>query len=70
MNPWSLLVSFSTLLVTASFAVGPSAAKAIEGMVLIVGRRPFDIGMSILILLLVGYYVSVRLPFMLTNTHR
>jgi hypothetical protein len=29
-NPWTLLVSMSTLLVTASFAVGPSCAKAIE----------------------------------------
>jgi hypothetical protein len=30
LNPWPLLVSMSTLLVTASFAVGPSCAKAIE----------------------------------------
>lgn len=30
LNPWAILVSLSTLLVTASFAVGPSAAKAIE----------------------------------------
>lgn len=29
-NPYALLVSLSTLLVTASFAVGPSAAKAIQ----------------------------------------
>lgn len=29
-NPWTLLVSMSTLLVTASFAVGPSCAKGIE----------------------------------------
>jgi small-conductance mechanosensitive channel len=29
-NPWPLLVSMSTLLVTFAFAVGPSAAKAIE----------------------------------------
>jgi hypothetical protein len=29
-DPWQLLVSMSTLLVTASFAVGPSCAKAID----------------------------------------
>jgi small-conductance mechanosensitive channel len=29
-NPWHLLVSMSTLMVTFAFAVGPSAAKAIE----------------------------------------
>jgi hypothetical protein len=29
-NPWTLLVSMSTLLVTASFAVGPTCARAIE----------------------------------------
>jgi hypothetical protein len=29
-NPWAIVVSMSTLLVTASFAVGPSCAKAIE----------------------------------------
>ncbi|KAL3920631.1 MAG: hypothetical protein SGILL_003161 [Bacillariaceae sp.] len=49
LNPWAILVSLSTLLVTASFAVGPSAAKAIEGILLIVGRRPFDIGDRIII---------------------
>ena len=30
LNPWPLLVSMSTLLVTFAFAFGPSAAKAIE----------------------------------------
>jgi small-conductance mechanosensitive channel len=49
LNPWPLLVSMSTLLVTFAFAVGPSVAKAIEGIVLIVGRRPFDIGDRIVI---------------------
>lgn len=39
LNPWPLLVSTSTLMVTFAFALGPSAAKAIEGMILIVGRR-------------------------------
>jgi small-conductance mechanosensitive channel len=29
-NPWPLLVSMSTLMVTFAFAVGPSAAKSIE----------------------------------------
>ena len=29
-NPWPILVSMSTLLVTFTFAVGPSAAKSIE----------------------------------------
>eukprot|EP00977_Amphora_coffeiformis_P004440 scaffold945_cov170-Amphora_coffeaeformis.AAC.20 len=43
-NPWPLLVSISTLLVSISFAVGPSAAKYIEGILLIAIRRPFDLG--------------------------
>jgi hypothetical protein len=30
LNPWPLLVSMSTLLVTFAFAIGPTAAKAIE----------------------------------------
>lgn len=38
-NPWPLLVSISTLLVSVSFAVGPSAAKYIEGILLIAIRR-------------------------------
>mmetsp|Transcript_22184 Transcript_22184/g.54868 ORF Transcript_22184/g.54868 Transcript_22184/m.54868 type:complete len:517 (-) Transcript_22184:83-1633(-) len=49
LNPWPLLVSTSTLLVTFAFAVGPSAAKAIEGIILVVGRRPYDIGDRIII---------------------
>ncbi|KAG7359813.1 mechanosensitive ion channel [Nitzschia inconspicua] len=49
MNPWPLLVSTSTLIVAGSFAVGPSCAKAVEGILLIVGRRPCDIGDRILI---------------------
>ena len=38
-NPWPLLVSISTLLVSVSFAVGPSTAKYIEGILLIAVRR-------------------------------
>jgi len=38
-NPWPLLVSVSTLLVSFAFAIGPTAAKAIEGIILIAGTR-------------------------------
>lgn len=48
-NPWPLLVSVSTLLVSFAFAIGPTAAKSIEGILLIVGTRPFDIGDRIII---------------------
>jgi small-conductance mechanosensitive channel len=44
MNPWTLLVSMSTVLVSFAFALGPSAAKLIEGMIMIAIRRPFDLG--------------------------
>mmetsp|Transcript_57437 Transcript_57437/g.121884 ORF Transcript_57437/g.121884 Transcript_57437/m.121884 type:complete len:1390 (-) Transcript_57437:180-4349(-) len=44
LNPWALLVSLSTVLVSFAFAVGPSAAKLIEGMMMIAVRRPFDLG--------------------------
>jgi len=43
-NPWPLLVSISTLLVSVSFAVGSSASKYIEGILLIAVRRPYDLG--------------------------
>lgn len=48
-NPWTLLVSMSTLIVSFAFAVGPSASKYIEGMLLIAARRPYDLGDRILI---------------------
>ena len=44
LNPWTLLVSLSTIMVSFAFAVGPSAAKLIEGMMMIAIRRPFDLG--------------------------
>ena len=44
LNPWTLLVSLSTVLVSFAFAMGPSAAKMVEGMILIAIRRPFDLG--------------------------
>ena len=44
MNPWTLLVSTSTILVSFAFAFGPSAAQIIEGCIMIAVRRPFDLG--------------------------
>ena len=44
MNPWTLLVSMSTLLVSFSFAFGSSLANIIEGCIMIAIRRPFDLG--------------------------
>lgn len=38
LNPWALLVSMSTVLVSFAFALGPTAAKFIEGMVMIAVR--------------------------------
>jgi len=43
-DPWPLLVSLSTLVVSFAFAFGPSLAKYIEGILLIAMRRPYDIG--------------------------
>lgn len=40
-NPWPLLVSVSTLLVSISFAVSSSCSNFIEGVLLICFRRPF-----------------------------
>jgi small-conductance mechanosensitive channel len=48
-NPWPLLVSLSTLLVSFSFAMGSSASKYIEGVLLIAARRPYDLGDRIII---------------------
>ena len=44
MNPWTLLVSLSTILVSFAFAFGPSVAQIIEGCIMIAVRRPFDLG--------------------------
>lgn len=43
-NPWTLLVSLTSLLVSVSFALGPSVSKYVEGVLLIAVRRPFDLG--------------------------
>jgi small-conductance mechanosensitive channel len=43
-NPWTLLVSMSTLLFSTAFAIGPSLSRYIEGVLMIIGRRPFDLG--------------------------
>jgi len=48
-NPWPLLVSMTSLLVSVSFALGPSLSKYVEGILLIAVRRPFDLGDRILI---------------------
>lgn len=44
LNPWPLLVSFSTMMLSLAFALGPSCAKTIEGVLAIALRRPFDLG--------------------------
>jgi hypothetical protein len=49
LNPWQLLVSISSLLVSVSFAMGSSVSKYVEGALLIVLRRPFDLGDRIFI---------------------
>ena len=38
-NPWTLLVSMTSLLVSVSFALGPSVSKYVEGVLLIVVRQ-------------------------------
>lgn len=49
LNPWALLVSISTLLFSTAFAIGPSLSRIIEGVLMIVARRPYDLGDRILI---------------------
>lgn len=48
-NPYPLLVSISTLMVSLAFALGPSVSKCIEGFLLIAVRRPYDLGDRILV---------------------
>lgn len=43
-NPWTLLVSMSTLLFSTAFAIGPSLSRYIEGVLMIIARRPYDLG--------------------------
>jgi len=48
-NPWPLLVSCSTLLVSTAFALGPSASRYMEGVLTIAFRRPYDLGDRIML---------------------
>jgi len=48
-NPWPILVSITSLLVSVSFALGSSVSKYVEGVLLIAVRRPFDLGDRIII---------------------
>ena len=48
-DPYPLLVSITSLLVSVSFALGSSVSKYLEGVLLIAVRRPFDLGDRILI---------------------
>lgn len=48
-NPWPLLVSLTSLLVSVSFALGSSVSKYVEGMLLIAVRRPYDLGDRIIV---------------------
>jgi len=43
-NPYPFLVSVSSLMVTFAFAVGPSASKWVQGILMIAISRPYDIG--------------------------
>lgn len=44
MNPWALMVSFTSILVSISFALGSSLSRYVEGVLLIAVRRPYDLG--------------------------
>ncbi len=59
LNPWTLLVSLSTILVSFAFAVGPSAAKLIAGMMMIAIRRPYDLGDRIS----VNHFMHITISF-------
>ncbi|KAL7573195.1 hypothetical protein ACA910_018852 [Epithemia clementina (nom. ined.)] len=48
-NPWPMLVSITSLLVSISFALGPSVSKYVQGVLLIAARRPYDLGDRIFI---------------------
>jgi small-conductance mechanosensitive channel len=43
-NPWALMVSLTSLLVSASFALGSSLSRYVEGILLIAVTRPYDLG--------------------------
>jgi len=44
LHPWKLLISFTSILVSVSFALGSSVSRYVEGVLLIAVRRPFDLG--------------------------
>jgi len=43
-DPFSVLLSFTTILLSFTFAFGGAASKYTEGIISIVARRPFDVG--------------------------
>ena len=44
MDILTLIVAFSSLIVAFSFMIGPAAAQIFEGVLLVLGRQPYDIG--------------------------
>ena len=49
LDPLTFLVSLSSLIVAFSFMIGPGTASMFEGVLMILGRQPYDIGDKIAI---------------------
>ena len=49
LDPITVLVSLSSLIVAFSFMIGPGSATYFEGVVMILGRQPYDVGDKIAI---------------------
>jgi small-conductance mechanosensitive channel len=45
-DPLSLFLSFSSIILAFTFAIGMTSSKYFEGLIFILGRKPYDIGMS------------------------
>lgn len=50
MNPFGLLLSITSVIVSFAFALGPTVSTLIEGIMFVAVRRPYDIGDRISIL--------------------
>jgi hypothetical protein len=58
-NGIEIVYSFSTFIVVFAFAIGPACSQYLEGILLILARRPY--GTSIMLLLDIGWHLLLDL---------
>lgn len=55
-----LWISLSSLLLSSAFMIGPACAQAFEGVILVLGRQPYDIGDRVFFVSIVSFLNGTR----------